>query len=190
MVRTEPQAEREVPRRRSSKNPVPGLLAVLLFLGVVGGAVYVAIWADRSKSKAAGEEPEAEYTPFSSVDPEPLPEPRGRRGDGERKPPSPEGVADDSSWLRALEIAERGWQHTAEASDAQAAGDQATYREKASAAKKAFDEAFTLTAAFEEALVEKHGERDRQVREIIRTRNKWMDKMRLFHKTAHLDVED
>ena len=48
----------------------------------------------------------------------------------------------------------------------------------------AFDAAFTMTAIWEEELLEQYSDTDPQVRDIVRTRNKWIDKVRHFHKTA------
>ena len=44
-----------------------------------------------------------------------------------------------------------------------------------------------MTALWEEQLLEKYGETDRQVRDIMRTRNKWFELLRALHKTTGRD---
>lgn len=177
------RTQRSAPSK-AARNPIPGMVAVLLFFCLIGGAIYVAVWADRAGSSSAAEpeeDPNA-YKPFSSVEPEALPDRTGRNGNN--RPAAPGSLATTPVWKKALIIAEDGWKFAAQAAEGLAADDRSLYRVKGKQAERAFDAAFTMTAIWEEELLEKYSDTDPQVRDIVRTRNKWIDKVRHFHKTA------
>jgi hypothetical protein len=184
MATSIPRTPRNAPAK-AARSPVPGIVAVLLFFSLIGGAIYVAVWADRANSSSAQEpvEDSDAHKPFSSVEPEALPDMSGRKRDDGR-PTAPGSLATTPVWKKALVIAEDGWKYAAEAAEALAGDDRAVYREKGKLAEHAFDKAFTMTAIWEEELLDKYSDSDPQVRDIVRTRNKWIDKVRHFHKTA------
>ena len=78
MATSIPRTPRNAPAK-AARSPVPGIVAVLLFFSLIGGAIYVAVWADRANSSSAQEpveDPDA-HKPFSSVEPEALPDMSG-----------------------------------------------------------------------------------------------------------------
>lgn len=124
--------------------------------------------------------------PFADMPPEEAPAPRGSGG-GARPAPfgavAPEGLADAPEWKKAVKLAEEAQGHFDAATEAKVVGNRKKLNEEGGKARTLFDQALEATALFEEQLVAEWGETDRQVRDIMRTRNQWFDRTRWLHKS-------
>ena len=83
-----------------------------------------------------------------------------------------------------MKIADQAAVTFASAAKAKANGDHSTWNEKGNEAKELYDRAIILTAAWEDQLMEEYGDTDRQVREIMSIRTKWIEKLTVLHKTT------
>jgi hypothetical protein len=126
---------------------------------------------------------EPTHQPFSTVAEEAPPSAGGGAGRLYNRAPS-DLAASYPPWLEALEIAREADGLFSEAQEAKQATDHAGFQTKGKAAKETYDRAFTMTALWEEQLLESYGDRDRQVRVIVRERNRWIDRVRVLHKTT------
>ena len=63
-------------------------------------------------------------------------------------------------------------------------GRMESMNEKGRRARKKYDQALELTASWEEDLIEEHGDSDPGVREIMRTRDQWFDRVHWLHKSV------
>ena len=177
----EPVARR--PRASRSANtgfPVGGALAVaaLIAVGYLGSQMIAA-------DSAASATPEApEYVPFSSIPDESPPDISNRPG-MKWVNNAPEGLASSSAaFAKARKLAAEGQKHLADARTADAAGKSDEGRAHRKAAKTAYDDAFTDTAAWELEIIAAYTDKDRQVRDIQRERTAWMDRIIALHKTT------
>jgi hypothetical protein len=176
----------------------PGIAPILGIIAVAAVAVVAGRMIAGGRDVPAPEEPVAAQDPFGDWpreqgrEPSPVP---GAQADSEADLPiwsRPANRAEASSsplwheplWQRALEIAERGSGLAAEAVNALRSGDPTTYQEKGKEAKALIDEAITMTAEWEAALLEDPGEGDPGVRAIKKERSAWFDKLRVLHKTT------
>ena len=158
-------------RSGSSHSLVPGLIAVVL----IGAAVAVGM-LNRPESSAS-EEQQAEVVkgpaPFSDMPPEEPPKPRAGSG----RPAAPEGLAEQTLWVDAVAIADQGEELFQLARKAKAAGEHTKANKEGRAAREKFNEAVEMTAAWEEELLEKYGDRDPQVRAIKHKRTRWFTRL-------------
>jgi hypothetical protein len=179
------EEQRGRPARRSSQ-PTSPFLPALILLALIGGAIVLARQvAQQPKEEAQAGEKAQEYVPFANVPEEAPPEPRGGSSRPGRYPPAPEGLAaSNPDWAKALAIAAEADGYFSAAQKAKAADETTTFLEQAKLAKQKYDEAFTLTAPWEDELFEKYGDRDPQVREIVRTRTRWADRLTVLHKST------
>lgn len=171
--------------RRRSKPSGPPLIPIFALIVLMGGAVYLARLAAQNKPEP--EEPKEAVKASEIFGDLPVEEPPPRPGgDGSRKATNkaPEGLANNPDFIRAKEIAVQANVVFEAAKKAKSAGDHGEWNIKAQEAKELFDQAFIMTAVWEEELLEKYGDRDRQVKAIMSERNKWIDKVRTLHKTS------
>ncbi|MDP6408102.1 MAG: hypothetical protein QGI46_01865 [Planctomycetota bacterium] len=158
--------------------PIAGLAAL------IAAAILFARMLPGTEPGAEAAPAAGAHEPFSSVTQEAPPAPGG--GGGARlydRAPS-DLAASHAPWMEALEIAREADLLFAEAQKAKGATDHAAFQAKGRAAKETYDRAFTMTALWEEQLLESYGDRDRQVRVIVRERNRWIDRVRVLHKTT------
>jgi len=183
--RPEEEGEERRPSRRPGQSGLP-IVPIAALVVMVGAAIWFArLIADNTAEPAAAAPAEPAYVPFADVPLEEPPTPGERASDGGLYARAPNDLAaSNPDWARALALASTADGYFAEAQKAKADGDYALFNEKGKLAKETYDEAFTLTAAWEEDLFEKYGERDRQVRQIVRTRTRWIDRVRVLHKTT------
>jgi len=183
--RREEEPEERRPRRRPGQSALP-IVPLLALVVMVGAAIWFArLIAGGTPEPAPAEPVKSGYMPFSDVPPEEPPTPGERVTDSGTYARAPNDLAaSNPDWARALELAAEADGYFAQAQKAKADGDHALFNEKGKLAKETYDEAFTLTATWEEELFEKYGERDRQVREIVRARTRWIDRVRVLHKTT------
>lgn len=189
-----PQERRRASERsRKPQRQGPGAGAIVALVLLVVGAVAVATWLQRenaseaSASEAVGDgEPE----PFSKYR-DALEEERRRAREGLRDDeptrtyaPAPDDLASDDVWVNALAIAADADEELDAANAAREAGDNAGYHEHGRAAMQGYDRALELTAVWEEELLEQYGERSPKVRDIVKTRSRWFDRLRVLHKTT------
>jgi hypothetical protein len=179
--------EEEAPRRgrQRSQSPNSILLPAAVLMGLIVGAILLArAVATREAPQAAPSNEPAQPEPFSKYTEEP-PSVSGRPGGGPAVPRAPSGLAaSNPDWAEALTIAAAADELFAEANKAKLAEDHATFALKGKAAKETYDKAIILTAAWEEEILDKYGERDPQVREIMRIRSSWIDRLRVLHKST------
>jgi len=159
---------------------------ILILVVLMIGAVFVARMAAQNKTD---EEPAKEEVKASDIfgdlpveEPPPLP-----GGDGSRKKAAnlaPPGLADNADFQKAREIAAQANNAFEAAKKAKADGDHGAWNTKATYAKNLYDEAFIMTAIWEEEILEKYGDSDRQVKAIMQERSTWIDKVRVLHKTT------
>ncbi|MDP6762705.1 MAG: hypothetical protein QF860_07565 [Planctomycetota bacterium] len=157
--------------------PIAGLGVLIL------GAILFARLLPDSAATDDGAPPEPAHRPFSSVAEEAPPAPGGGGARLYDRAPS-DLAASHAPWLEAQEIAREADGLFAQAQQAKQADDHAGFSAKGKAAKETYDRAFEMTAAWEEGLLASYGDRDRQVREIVRERNRWIDRVRVLHKTT------
>ena len=171
------QEGRRGPARAASK--APGALAISAFVLLVL-VVGAAGWASRNKQPSGGGqiEPapqlEAPADPFADIADEDSPE-KGAAGSRMRVTSlAPEGMLRDPVWRGALQLAEKAAGLADEAEGARKVGDTATFRAKAIEARDLFQKAIDATVQFETDCIEKYGETDRLVRQLVRARSLWI----------------
>jgi hypothetical protein len=162
------------PVRKSGMSP---LIPVTLAAVVIGGIGLSMLGKDPPKAPEANAA-DAKPKPFANLPPEAPPQ----RGGGSRSgrtfvAQAPEGLAKNETWQKALKIASEGEALYKEAVDAKAAQDTAKANEKGRAARIKLDEAFTMTAGWEEELLEKYGDANVEVRQIVQMRTGWVNKL-------------
>ena len=175
-------------RRRATKSSGPPVGPILILVVLMVGAVVVARMAAQGQKTTEEEEP-AEVTAESIFGDLPREEPPTRKPGSGSKPKklyekAPAGLASNSTWIAAKAVAADAKATLEEAKTAKAAGDHAAWADKGVRAKELYDEAITMTAEWEEELMEKYGDNDRQVSEIKRERDGWFNMLRTLHKTT------
>lgn len=175
------------PRRgRGRSQAAFPVLPVVSFLALLAVAILAARMIGEDPSQAAQPTAPAEEgpKPFASV-PDEAPPGRGGSSAFRTTDDAPAGLlATDETWKRALDLAAEAESVFAKAREARDAGDAARWNELGNRAKELFDEAFTITAGLEEEWISRFGETDRQVREMMRTRTRWQERMALLHKST------
>ncbi len=181
----EPEGGRR-PRPGAGSKPTASMLP-LLALGVL---LAVAIAAARMYSGGQGDgEPTQEpqgHVPFASV-PDEAPPTRATGGRTTRAATTdraPAGLEAEAVWTRALARAAEGDEALTRAKTAREQGDSTAAQSANRAARDAYDEALTDTAAWFEDLLARYGDTDRQVRQISRTRDGWFQVLTALHKTT------
>ena len=112
--------------------------------------------------------------PFADIADEGSPE-KGAAGSRMRVTSlAPEGMLRDPVWRGALQLAEEATGLADEAEGARKAGDTVAFRAKAVEAKELFQKAIDATVQFEIDCIEKYGETDRLVRQMVRARSLWI----------------
>jgi len=159
-------------RRGSSASLLPGLIAVAL----LGAAVAVGV-RGRSEPAPAGAAEEAAPGPRPFADMPPEQPPERSSSSGARFSPAPEGLASEAIWVEATALAREAEELFAVTLKAKRAGDQTTANTNGRVAREKFNQAAEMTALWEEELMEKHGDRDPQVKEIKRTRTQWFSRL-------------
>lgn len=173
------------PRRRPKKQGPP-LVPILALVVVMAGAVWLARMAAQNKPEEQPPKEEVKAAEIFGDLPEEQPPDRTGMGQGnfKLKNAAPEGLANNANWQEALAVAARAQAALDVAKKAKADDDHATWNKRGVEAKELYDEAITMTAVWEEELLEQYGDKDRQVRAIMKTRSKWFDLLRTLHKTT------
>jgi hypothetical protein len=161
----------------SSATPIIGIMLLVV------GAVAVAMLIQDSKETASAAEvvQEPEHKPFSKYREE---APPARKADENPWREAPAGLANADVWIEALAIGKAADEKLAEANKARSGGDNAMYQAQGKSAKETYDKALLMTAEWEAGLIDKYGERNPQVRQIMGIRTRWFDKLRVLHKTT------
>jgi len=180
--------DNEKPDRRAKKSNgmgmyIPILLAVVIVCGV-GLAVIVGNKPKDDKPSAANAAPKKD--PFADVPAEAPPTKQGGSSKYNFVSKAPDGLTDNANWKDACKLAQAGEELFKLATEAKAAGDTATLNEKGREAREKLTSAVEMTAVWEEELLEKYGDGNVAVREIMKVRSGWIDKMRWLHKSAAL----
>ncbi len=176
--------------RRQAKRPGMGMYIPILLAAVIVCGIGLAMITDQQKKS---ENPVVEAAPpkadpFADV-PEEAPPQRAGGGGGSKYTfvsQAPDGLANDANWKAALVIGTEGEKLYDEAKKAHAANDRALLNEKGRQARDKLVSAVEMTAAWEEELLEKYGDGNLQVREIVAIRSRWVKGMIWLHKTAAL----
>lgn len=140
-----------------------------------------------AKAQAPPPAPKAETpSPFSDLSAvpaeKPPPPPKVNiAGDGRTHPMSPLDLLEDATWKKAVGVAKEGEDLASQAQEAKARGDLEHVKLTSRALAK-YDEAIGLTADWEEGLLEKHGDVDPRVREVVKARNVWIDRFNALDK--------
>ena len=158
-----------------------GLLAVVI-LG--GGAVLAVLKKREDAAQAAAVEAPRSNRPFADLPPEEPPARAFAAGDSSEPFRSPASLLSDPVWQHAVELAQEGEALYQETVEAKTRGDVPTVNTKGNEAKARFDEALESTAAIEEKLIAERGETDALVRDVLRCRNGWFDRVRWLHKST------
>jgi len=168
------------PARASSGLPIVPILAILL---LIAAAVYIGKAAQKDpKKESVAAETSDEYVPFSSV-PDEAPPDLSARGDrtGIR---AADALLQDANWLSAKTEADLGYELAELSKAANKAGNTSEYQKQAGLAHDKFSEAVSMTAVWEAALIEKHGDGDPVVKVIRKTRDRWFSQMRKLRAQA------
>ncbi len=172
---------------RSAAGANPSPLAIACFVGLVL-ALGVAGWSASAKKKAAPDRegapgpPAPAVDPFADLPPEkapPAPKGMGRIQETNR---APAGLLDDPRWIGAVQIAQDAYALRDLAEDAKASDDFPSFSSKAVAARESFGRALDASRAFEDRIIDQYGEDDRQVMQVARERNKWIDLRAKYRK--------
>jgi hypothetical protein len=163
------------------------MVPILAFVVLIVGAIVIARIAASNRG-AVDEPPKVEAsTIFGDLPEEQPPVPGQNRGGRARvqiTDNAPAGLTDNTVWIDALHVIDEGAAVFAKAKQAKASGDHSEWNRLGNEAKDLYNRAIEMTAVWEEELMEKYGENDRQVRDIIKTRNKWLEVLRTLHKTT------
>lgn len=178
------EGEEERRPRRSPKKSGPPLALIFGIVALMGGAVVLArMAANRPKEAAPVPEAKAEDI-FGNLPVELPPERKSDPNFRKLRDTAPQGLANTAIWVEAKKVAANADAVYAEAKKAKAANDHTAWAEKGTRAKKLYDKALTMSAIWEEGLLEKYGDTDRQVAGIQTIRNKWFDRLAVLHKTT------
>ncbi|MFT7484399.1 MAG: hypothetical protein ACI9F9_000239 [Candidatus Paceibacteria bacterium] len=181
-----PRSSDEEPRqRRRPKKSGPPVLPILGLVVLMIGAVVVArMAASRPKADDTVHEPKDASAVFGDL-PVELP-PVREKGRAPRRmvDNSPAGLTDNAQWVKAQGVVLEAAKVLAEAKTAKAAGDHGAWADQGTKSKQLYDEAIIMTADWELGLIEKYGDNDRQVDAIMKERSKWIDMLRILHKTT------
>jgi hypothetical protein len=155
-------------------------VALILALGVGG-------WAFSTKKAAAEKEgasgpPASAVDPFAGLPPEKAPVAPAGRARARETNLAPAGLLDDPRWVGALQIAHEAYTLRDLAEDAKASDNFASFSSKAVAARESFGKALDASRAFEDRIIDQYGEEDRQVKQVARERNKWLDLRAKYRK--------
>ena len=185
-----PSGGRPTRRPRAARNPRSTAAAMGMFLVAVL-AIGVAGWLNgkRSTNAPQGDPPApggahaadpAADSPFADIPRESAP--AGRSGAAANLVSrAPESLVQDPGWVAAKEKAQEAYRLSTEAESAKKAGDDATYRARAVAAREIMDQVTSDTAEWEESIVQRYGDDDVLVAVIQRERGRWFDLMRKYH---------
>jgi hypothetical protein len=171
-------------RARQSSSP---LVPLAILLGMIVGAIVLARaiagrqQEEQTPAPAAASGPK----PFEGYEEAPPAKRSSTSRDGRSYPPAPAGLAaSNPDWGRALAIAAEADLLFAEVQRAKQDDAHTLFLEKGLEAKRKYDEAFAMTAVWEERILDQYGDRDPQVREIVRVRTDWSNRMRMLHRTT------
>ncbi|MBM3989852.1 MAG: hypothetical protein FJ298_02480 [Planctomycetes bacterium] len=184
-----PQHKQEEPergRRAAPKRGMSPLIPLVVVIVILGGGV-MAVVAGSGKQPEQAPQPAASKKPkpFDDLPPELPPSKKaGSSGNGRSFiADAPDGLEKDANWQKAILIANEGAKLYDEAVAAKTAGDTALLNHKGAAARTKLNDAFDMTAMWEEELFTKYGDANPEVRRIVKTRSDWMDKVRWLHKS-------
>jgi len=180
----EPEEEEKRPRRRPQKAGPP-IVPILALVVVIGGAVVVARMAAKQPKPDNTPKPEVQADEiFGGLAREEPPVPGQRGGGRATTNRAPSGIADNAVWIEALHKADQAAELMTIAKSAKAEGNHSGWNENANKAKALYNQALEDTALWEEELTEEFGDTDRQVRDIVRIRNKWFKMLDTLLKTT------
>jgi hypothetical protein len=181
--RKNPESDRDEKRRPVRKSGMSPMVPVLIGAVVVMG-IGLSFLGKGEKADAAPQQDSGKPKPFADLPPE-APPVRGASGSSKYTmiAKAPEGLMSDANWLKAVQLASEGEAFFDEATAAKVAGDTPKLNEKGKLARDKLDEAFTMTAVWEEELLEKYGDANADIRRIVKVRSSWIDKVRWLHKS-------
>jgi len=184
-----PDDEEETPARRAPAQRGLPVAPIAILVLLLGGALFFARQIAQSKKDKAAE-PEVidnRHVPFGDL-PDEVPRSKGPAGvsgtsSGTSYEASPTGLlATRQVWLDALKNASEAESLYAAALQAKQAGDHSAFREKGIAAKRLFSDVRDSTEALEAELLAEYGDRDPQVREVVRKRTSWTKSLAAISK--------
>jgi hypothetical protein len=188
-----PDDEEETPARRAPAQRGLPVAPIAILVVLLGGALFFARVINETKKDKA-DEPEVidnRRVPFSDL-PREVPtkggqaaQPTGSSEPGVSYDTPPTGLlATNQVWLDALKDAAEAESLFLAAQNAKAANDHSAFRENGIAAKDLFSKVLEDTYVLEEELVEEYGDRDAQVRDVIKKRTAWTKRLSTLSKTT------
>ena len=184
-----PQTKQEEPergRRAAPKRGINPLIPLVVVVVILGGGV-MAVVAGSGKKPVEAPKPVASNKPkpFDDLPPEQPPSKKAGSSSSGRTfiAAAPDGLESDANWQKAILIANEGSKLYDEAVAAKTDGNTALLNQKGAAARTKLNDAFDMTAMWEEELFTKYGDANPEVRRIVKTRTEWMDKVRWLHKS-------
>lgn len=172
--------------RRPARSTNMAMYVPILLAAVIVAGIGLAILADKQPEEKPVVASAPKRDPFADVPPEAPPTKTGGSSKYTFVSKAPDGLTNDENWKAATKIAAEGELLFQEATQAKAAGDVPLLNSKGREARDKLTTAVEMTAAWEEELLEKYGDGNLQVREIMKVRTGWIDKMRWLHKSAAL----
>ncbi|MFT5049598.1 MAG: hypothetical protein ACI8QZ_000991 [Chlamydiales bacterium] len=167
-----------------------GLVALLgVILGLVGRINKKKIEEAEvtAKEQVAVQERKAAVDPFADL-PQEVGIGAGARGSrwatALARDPDPTGLEADEVWQLALDQADAAWVLSDRARRAMVAEDQAKLETSSREARLAFQKALDGSEDWLAAMLREHGDRDDQVRKVIRTRATWTEQMQHLRKSV------
>lgn len=173
------------PRRRAAKKTGPPLVPILALVVLIVGAIVLARIAAQDRGETV-EPPKVEASNIFGDLPEETPPTPGAGGAGRARTTNlaPTGLANNQVWIEALHKAEEAEVLFAQGKQARSGGDRAKWNELGNQAKALYNEALEMTAVWEDELREEFGDTDRQVRDIMRKRSQWFERLDTLLKTT------
>lgn len=188
MPRPNERNERTNDRRAPAPKANLGMYIPILLGAVIVCGVGLAMMTDgpkKAEQPTAKSEPARD--PFADLPPEKPPE-RGASGGSKYTfiAKAPDDLHENANWKKAIVLAQEGEALFQLAAQAHAAEDRATLNDKGKQSRDKFVSAVELTADWEEELLAKYGDGNASVREIIKQRSQWIQRMTWLHKTISI----
>lgn len=189
---TRPEGDDEEPRgrRAPAQRPFPVAPIAILVLLLCGALFFARQIAQSKKAKdSAPVVIDTGHKPFSSL-PDEAPKSKGSSqssgsGSSVQYDTPPVGLlATNQVWIDALKDATKAESLYAAALKAKQTNDYSGFRENGIAAKDLFSKVLEDTYMLEEEMVAEYGDRDPQVRDVIKKRTAWTSTLAALSKTT------
>lgn len=173
-----PSSRSGAPKAARSSSGAP-VAAIAIAVVILGGGVFAALLKKKLAESKPPESPPPAVKPFDDLPPDPLRNQAGSGGSADAPFGSSGGadLASQPKWQEALALAAEGEAAWKLVSEAKAADDRTKLNEHGRLAKDKFGRAMELAAELEEALIARYGESSAAVRELGKTRERWVSRL-------------